>query len=93
MAIGRNPAPVDGRRPIAVTSPGRLLSRTHVLVDVDEHGRVLVTDYNSGNGTEAQTDPPRQFEPNVAYVVESGTTLLLGDVTCAVELTRPTSAP
>ena len=47
VALGRNPEAVGGRRPIQVRSPQRMLSRTHVLVDVDEHGRILVTDHGS----------------------------------------------
>lgn len=85
VAIGRNPLGLDGRLALTVHSPHRMLSRTHLLVDVDEHGRILATDHGSGNGTEAQTDPPRLFEPHVAYIVEPGTTLLLGDVTCRID--------
>jgi hypothetical protein len=62
------------------------MSRTHAFVDVDPEGRIVVTDNNSGNGVEAQTDPPVRFEPGVPYVVEPGTTLLLGDVSCTVRL-------
>ena len=75
-----------GRRPIQVRSPQRMLSRTHVLVDVDEHGRILVTDHGSGNGTESQTNPPRLFEAHVPYVLAPGTTLRLGDVICRIDL-------
>jgi hypothetical protein len=83
-SLGRRPEPVDGRQPIRVVSPRRMLSRTHALVDVDEHGQIIVTDHHSGNGIEAQTAPPFRFEPDVAYVVQPGTTLLLGDVACTL---------
>lgn len=86
VALGRNPEAVGGRRPIQVRSPQRMLSRTHVLVDIDEHGRILVTDHGSGNGTESQTNPPRLFEAHVPYVLAPGTTLRLGDVTCRIDL-------
>ena len=86
VALGRNPEAVGGRRPIQVRSPQRMLSRTHVLVDVDEHGRILVTDHGSGNGTESQTNPPRLFEAHVPYVLAPGTTLRLGDVICRIDL-------
>lgn len=87
VAIGRNPEPVDGRKPLSVASPRRTLSRTHVLIDVDDHGRIVVTDHGSGNGTEAQTDPPRKLTPHTPYQVEPGTTLRLGpDVTCTVAI-------
>lgn len=85
-AIGRNPAPVDGRLPVPVQSPERMVSRTHALVDVDEAGRIIVTDYHSGNGVETQTDPPVRLDPGVPYVIEPGTTLMLGDVDCTVDL-------
>lgn len=85
-AIGRRPEPVDGRRPIAVHSPGRMLSRTHALVDVDDAGQILVTDHHSGNGVETATEPPMTFQPGRPYVVQPGTTLRLGDVTCRIEL-------
>ena len=51
-AIGRNPSPVDGRLPVPVLSPERMVSRTHALVDVDDAGRIAVTDHHSGNGIE-----------------------------------------
>ncbi len=86
VALGRNPEPVGGRRPIKVTSPERMLSRTHVLIDVDDRGRIIVTDQNSGNGTEAQTQPPMRLVPGTPYVVHDGTTLLLGDVAVLVKL-------
>lgn len=85
VALGRNPEPVGGRRAIPVTSPDRMLSRTHVLIDVDDAGRIVVTDQHSGNGTEAQTQPPTRLTPGTPYVVHDGTTLLLGDVAVLVK--------
>ncbi len=85
VALGRNPEPIGGRRPIQVASPERLLSRTHVLIDVDDAGRIVVTDQHSGNGTEAQTKPPTRLTPGTPYVVHDGTTLLLGDVAVLVK--------
>ena len=85
VALGRNPEPVGGRRPIPVASPDRMLSRTHVLIDVDDEGRIVVTDHHSGNGTEAQTQPPTRLTPDTPYVVHDGTTLLLGDVAVLVK--------
>ncbi len=85
VALGRNPEPIGGRRPIPVASPDRMLSRTHVLIDVDDAGRIVVTDHHSGNGTEAQTQPPTRLTPDTPYVVHDGTTLLLGDVAVLVK--------
>ena len=67
-----------------------MLSRTHALVDIDERGQIIVTDHHSGNGIEAQTNPPIRFERDIAYVVHPGTTLLLGDVACTLTLDAPT---
>jgi len=89
-ALGRGPEPIGGRQPIVVTSPRRMLSRTHALVDIDERGQIIVTDHHSGNGIEAQTNPPIRFERDIAYVVHPGTTLLLGDVACTLTLDAPT---
>lgn len=86
VAIGRNPESVDGRHPVSVDSPARMLSRTHALIDLDEAGRIIVTDYHSGNGVETQTQPPARLDPGTPYVVHAGTTLLLGDVAVEVSL-------
>ena len=83
-AIGRNPSPIDGRRPVPVQSPELMVSRTHALIDVDDAGRIIVTDYNSANGVETQTDPPVKLDPGTPYVIEPGTTLIMGDVDCTV---------
>jgi len=63
-----------------------MLSRTHLSIDVDAEGRIIVTDQDSGNGTEAQTDPPTKLGAGIPYVVHEGTTLLLGDVDVLIEL-------
>lgn len=86
LALGRNPEPVGGRLAVRVASPERMLSRTHVLVDLDDAGRIVVTDQFSGNGTEAQTQPPTRLTPGTPYVVSPGTTLLLGDVAVQVDV-------
>jgi hypothetical protein len=85
-AIGRRPEAVDGRQPVGVPSPERRLSRTHALVDVDEEGRIVVTDHHSGNGIEVEVDPPTIFSPDVPYVIEPGTTLIMGDVVCTIDI-------
>ncbi|NUU08425.1 FHA domain-containing protein [Leifsonia sp. C5G2] len=85
VVLGRHPVAVGDRKPITVESPERMLSRTHALVDVDDEGRIVVTDYHSGNGIETQTDPPRRFEAGVPYTIEPGTSLRMGDVVCTIE--------
>lgn len=85
-AIGRNPSPIDGRQTVSVLSPERRVSRTHALVDVDDAGHIVVTDHHSGNGIETQTDPPVRLDPGVPYVIEPGTTLVMGDVVCTIAI-------
>lgn len=85
-AIGRDPEPVNGRTPVRVQSPQQLVSRTHLFVDLDEEGRIVVTDNGSGNGTEAQTEPPMRLEAGTPYALHPGTTLHLGDATCRIDL-------
>jgi hypothetical protein len=85
-AIGRRPDAVDGRQPIHVPSPERLLSRTHALVDVDHEGRIVVTDHHSGNGIDVQGDSPTTLTPGVPYVIQPGTSLVMGDVVCTIEI-------
>ncbi|NTW40841.1 MAG: FHA domain-containing protein [Cellulomonadaceae bacterium] len=85
VALGRNPDPVGGRRPIQVVSHELQLSRTHALIDIDDTGRILVTDHHSGNGIEAQTNPPMRLTPGRPHIVQPGTTLLMGDVAVLVD--------
>jgi hypothetical protein len=85
-AIGRSPDLSDGRDAIQVLSPERMLSRTHALVDIDEAGRIVLTDNHSGNGTELQRDPPMRLTPGHPQVIEPGTTVLMGDVACTIDL-------
>jgi hypothetical protein len=85
-ALGRNPAAVDGRLPVTILSPSRMVSRTHALVDVDDAGHIIVTDHHSGNGIETQTDPPVRLDPDVPYVIEPGTALVMGDVVCTIDV-------
>jgi hypothetical protein len=86
VAIGRNPTGLGKRQAIHLKSPERLLSKTHLLIDVDAQGQILLTDDNSANGTQAQTEPPVDLPPGRPFVVHPGTTFLLGDVTCTVDL-------
>lgn len=85
-ALGRNPSAAPGRTAVRVTSPGMLVSKTHLLVEVDEHGTIRATDCGSTNGTVVVADPPRRLAPGTAHVLASGTTVRLGDVTCRVEV-------
>lgn len=87
--LGRRPAALDGRLEVTVVSPEQMVSRTHVLVDVDAAGRVLITDHHSGNGTRVLTAPPVDLRAGVPYAIEPGTTIQLGDVMCTIDLEIP----
>lgn len=88
VVIGRSPEPVDGREALTVVTPGRMLSRTHATIDVDDAGRIVVTDLDSANGIELQSAPPYWLTPGEPTVIRDGATILLGDVYCTVSSTR-----
>lgn len=50
LLVGRNPDAVPGTRIVPVADPGRSVSKTHLLLGVDESGP-WVTDRGSTNGT------------------------------------------
>lgn len=84
IVIGRNPEPVVGRETLTVATPGRMLSRTHATIDVDDAGQIVVTDLDSANGIELQSAPPQWLTPGEPTIIPNGATILLGDVYCTV---------
>ena len=84
IVVGRNPEPVDGREAVTVITPGRMLSRTHAAIDVDDAGCIVVTDLDSANGIELQSTPPQGLTPGERTVIPDGATILLGDVYCTL---------
>ncbi|GEK22896.1 FHA domain-containing protein [Cellulomonas xylanilytica] len=86
VSLGRDPAPADGRHPVRVASPGMQVSKTHAFIDVDDHGRLFVTDCRSTNGTRVLSEPPVRLDPGSRHEIAPGTTLELGDVRCTVTL-------
>jgi hypothetical protein len=84
VVIGRNPEPVDGREALTVVTPGRMLSRIHATIDVDDAGCIVVTDLDSANGIELQSVPPQRLTPGEPTVIPDGATILLGDVHCVI---------
>lgn len=86
VVVGREPIAKDGQHALTVVSPGRQLSRTHAAIEIDQDGRVIVTDLNAPNGVELLTTPPRWLTPGEPTVVPIGAKLLLGDVECVVTL-------
>lgn len=81
VAIGRRPVAVDGREPVTVDSLSRQVSRTHATIDVDDAGRIIVTDLHSANGVEIDG---ADLVPGQPSVVPNGATLLLGDTSVIV---------
>ena len=84
-ALGRKPAQ-DGHTPVVLPSPGRMVSRTHALIDVDDRGNLLVIDNQSANGIEVDG---RTLSPTTPTIVASGSRLKLGDVTLRIEAAPP----
>lgn len=74
--LGRNPDPIDGHAPVTLPSPGREVSRTHALVDVDDAGRLIVTDHGSSNGTYVDG---HELTPHTPTIVAASARLQLGD--------------
>lgn len=85
-ALGRNPAAAPGRTPVPLSSPGMLVSKTHAVIETDGRGGLRVTDCGSTNGTTLMSNPPLPLSPGKPYVVPSGSSLVLGDVTVTVTL-------
>ena len=79
--IGRSPDPTEDSQAIAVTDPGRSLSRNHLGFEVDARGRLLVVDLRSANGSEilAASGERTECVPGRRYVVGNGDALLLGN--------------
>lgn len=77
-ALGRNPDAIDGHTPVKLPSPGREVSRTHALVDVDDAGRLIVTDHGSSNGTYVDG---QALSPHTPTIIAASARLQLGDTT------------
>lgn len=74
--LGRNPDAIDGHSPVKLPSPGREVSRTHVLVDVDDDGRLIVTDHGSSNGTYVDG---QALSPHTPTIIAASARLQVGD--------------
>lgn len=74
--LGRSPDAIDGHSPVSLPSPGREVSRTHALVDVDDAGRLIVTDHGSSNGTYVDG---LELAPHTPTIVAASARLQLGD--------------
>ena len=86
--IGRDPAAAPDEEVehlIALDDPDRTVSKTHLRIDVAEHG-VTAVDRGSGNGTTARIGgADHALEPGVPLGVPVGTVLRLGERTVTVE--------
>lgn len=86
--VGRDPAAAPGEgveHLFALDDPDRTVSKTHLRIDVADHG-VTVMDRGSSNGTTARIGGvDHALEPGVALGVPTGTVLRLGERTITVE--------
>lgn len=86
--VGRDPAAgpdEDVEHLLAIDDPDRTVSKTHLRIDVVDHG-VTVVDRGSSNGTVVRIGGAEHpLEPGVPLGVPVGTTLVLGDRTLTVE--------
>jgi hypothetical protein len=87
--LGRRPSQRGGYSVVALLSPGREVSRTHAVVDVDDQGRLVVIDQDSANGSYING---KAVAPGVPTVLDDDAHLELGDVTIRIE-NAPTAAP
>lgn len=90
IVLGRRPKEIAGHTSVTLVSPGRECSRTHALVDVDDECRLIVTDQDAANGTEADGTP---LAPHTPTVVPNGVRLQLGDAAVRIEAYPPNQSP
>lgn len=84
--VGRNPQASGGESVIAVQDESRSMSKTHALIENNQHG-IVVTDLGSTNGTSV-TDVDGTVYPvpaNQPTILPDGWTLQLGDRDVTVE--------
>jgi len=80
--LGRNPDAIYGHAPVKLPSPSREVSRTHALVDVDDDGRLIVTDHGSSNGTSVDG---HALSPHTPTIIAASARLQLGDTTVQLQ--------
>lgn len=78
VLIGRKPVARIGHSTLGLDSVGREVSRTHALVDVDDQGRILITDLRSANGVYVNG---HELAPDQPTIVPDQARIELGDVT------------
>jgi len=86
--VGRQPAPRPRHAVLVLTSPGREVSRTHLVVDVDDLGRLTVTDQGAANGTYLNGDA---LAAGVPALLPDDALLELGDVALRISHAEPQS--
>lgn len=88
VVLGRDPSPTATARAEVVPGDATTVSKSHLLVVVDESG-VLVEDLGSTNGTALLDDDPEQvLVPGAPRRLEDGARLRLGATRCVVSITR-----
>ena len=87
LLVGRNPDPQDGVRTVAVADPGRSVSKTHLMLGVDEHGPWVV-DRGSTNGTLVTLADGQRIVclPDRRVRLADGSLVAFGDLALAVGL-------
>lgn len=86
--LGRRPRALDGHAPVVVASPGKMVSRTHATIDVDDAGNLIITDHDSANGTLVDDKPLAPYSPTI---ISAGARIVLGDATVRPELVKSMS--
>ncbi|TDP89721.1 HAE1 family hydrophobic/amphiphilic exporter-1 [Leucobacter luti] len=81
--LGRDLGHNEGHASVQVSSPQKMVSRTHLKIDADSTGNLIVTDLGSANGTVAEN---RVLTPHTPTTLPSGVHLQLGDVGVRAEV-------
>jgi predicted component of type VI protein secretion system len=87
LLVGRNPDPQPGARSVPVDDPSRSVSKTHLMLGVDEHGPWVV-DRGSTNGTLVTLADGQRIVclPDRRVRLADGSLIAFGDLALSVRL-------
>lgn len=87
LLVGRNPDPQPGSRSVPVDDPSRSVSKTHLMLGVDEHGPWVV-DRGSTNGTLVTLADGQRIVclPDRRVRLADGSLVAFGDLALSVRL-------
>ncbi|WP_454049223.1 FHA domain-containing protein [Cellulomonas sp. Marseille-Q8402] len=87
LLVGRNPDPQPGVLSVPVADPGRSVSKTHLMLGLDEHGPWVV-DRGSTNGTLVTLADGQRIVclPDRRVRLSDGSLVAFGDVALSVSL-------